>query len=114
MTDKELALLGAKLMNTKKAEDVMLIDIQGKATFADYFILATGSSDRQINALTDDIEDLYAEHGLILKSAEGKQGSGWILLDFGDIIVNLFTREMREKYAIEKVWADCPTIEVED
>ena len=114
MTNREYALLAAKTLSDKKAEDITVIDIQGKATFADYFVICSGSSERQVNSLTDEVEDRLAEAGLYVKSIEGKQGSGWILIDFGDIIVNLFTREMREKYSIEKVWGDCQFIEVED
>lgn len=114
MTNREYALLAAKTLSDKKAEDIAVIDIQGKATFADYFVICSGSSERQVNSLTDEVEDRLAEAGLYVKSIEGKQGSGWILMDFGDIIVNLFTREMREKYSIEKVWGDCQFIEVED
>ena len=114
MTNREYALLAAKTLSDKKAEDITVIDIQGKATFADYFVICSGSSERQVNSLTDEVEDRLAEAGLYVKSIEGKQGSGWILMDFGDIIVNLVTREMREKYSIEKVWGDCQFIEVED
>ena len=114
MTNREYALLAAKTLSDKKAEDITVIDIQGKATFADYFVICSGSSERQVNSLTDEVEDRLAEAGLYVKSIEGKQGSGWILMDFGDIIVNLGTREMREKYSIEKVWGDCQFIEVED
>ena len=114
MTNREYALLAAKTLSDKKAEDITVIDIQGKATFADYFVICSGSSERQVNSLTDEVEDRLAEAGLYVKSIEGKQGSGWILMDFGDLIVNLFTREMREKYSIEKVWGDCQFIEVED
>ena len=114
MTNREYALLAAKTLSDKKAEDITVIDIQGKATFADYFVICSGSSERQVNSLTDEVEDRLAEAGLYVKSIEGKQGSGWILMDFGDIIVNLFTREMREKYSIEKVGGDCQFIEVED
>ena len=114
MTNREYALLAAKTLSDKKAEDITVIDIQGKATFADYFVICSGSSERQVNSLTDEVEDRLAEAGLYVKSIEGKQGSGWILMDFGDIIVNLFTREMREKYSIEKVLGDCQFIEVED
>ena len=103
MTNREYALLAAKTLSDKKAEDITVIDIQGKATFADYFVICSGSSERQVNSLTDEVEDRLAEAGLYVKSIEGKQGSGWILMDFGDIIVNLFPREMREKYSIEKV-----------
>ena len=85
-----------------------------KAAFADYFVICSGNSERQITTLADEMEDRLAEEGLPVKSIEGRHGSGWILMDFGDIIVNLFTREMRERYSIEKVWGDCQFIEVEE
>lgn len=114
MTNKEYALLAGKTLLSKKAQDILIIDIQGKASFADYFVLCTGSSERQVNSLVDDVEDAFAKEGLLTKSVEGRQNSGWILMDFGDIIVNIFTKEMREKYNIEKIWADCEFINVED
>ncbi len=114
MTNKEYAMLAAKTLADKKGQDIVVIDIQGKAAFADYFVICSGTSERQINSLTDDVEDAFAKEGLLVKSIEGKQNSGWILMDFGDIIINLFTKEMREKYSIEKVWGDCDFIEVEE
>ena len=114
MTNKEYAILAAKTLADKKGQDIVVIDIQGKAAFADYFVICSGTSERQINSLTDDVENAFAKEGLLVKSIEGKQNSGWILMDFGDIIINLFTKEMREKYSIEKVWGDCDFIEVED
>lgn len=114
MTNKEYALLAGKTLEGKKAQDIVIIDIQGKATFADYFVIASGGSERQVNALVDDVEDAFAKEGLLAKSIEGKQNSGWVLMDFGDIIVNVFTKEQREKYNIEKVWGDCNFIEVEE
>lgn len=114
MTNKEYAILAAKKLTEKKAADTVIIDISGKASFADYFVIATGNSERQVNALIDDVEDSLSEAGLIAKSIEGKNGSGWILMDFGDIIVNLFTPDLREHYSIEKVWGDCPYIEFEE
>ena len=113
MTNKEYAILAAKKLSDKKAIDVTIIDITDKASFADYFVICSGSSERQVNALCDDIDDLMNENELFAKSIEGKNGSGWILMDFGDIIVNVFTNEMRDRYNIEKVWGDCPTIEFE-
>lgn len=114
MTNKEYAILAAKTLADKKGQDIVVIDIQGKAAFADYFVICSGTSERQINSLTDDVENAFAKEGLLVKSIEGKQNSGWILMDFGDIIINLFTKEMREKYSIEKVWGDCDFIEVEE
>ena len=114
MTNRDYALLAAKTLSDKKAQDIIIIDIQEKAAFADYFVICSGTSERQINALIDDVEDAFAKEGLLVKSIEGKNGSGWVLMDFGDVIVNLFTKEMRDKYSIEKVWGDCQFIEVEE
>ena len=114
MTNKEYALLAGKVLAEKKAQDIIIIDIQEKASFADYFVICSGNSGRQVQSLTDDVEDAFAKQNLFVKSVEGRHGSGWILMDFGDIIVNVFTREMRERYNIEKVWGDCQFIEVED
>ncbi len=114
MNNKEYALLAAKTLSDKKAADIAAIDIAEKASFADYLVIATGNSDRQVNSLIDDVEDAFAKNDLFVKSVEGRQGSGWVLMDFGDIIVNIFTKEMREKYGIEKVWGDCTFLDIEE
>lgn len=113
MDNKNFALLAAKTLSDKKAEDIIVIDIMGKSSFADYMVIATGNSDRQVKALVDDVEDRLAEEGLLTKNVEGKQ-SGWVLMDFGDVIVNVFTKEMRQKYNIEKVWGDCTFLDIEE
>ena len=104
MTNKDYAVLAGKTLSAKKAQDIVIIDIQEKASFADYFVICSGTSERQIHTLVEEVEEAFAKEGLLVKSVEGKQSSGWILMDFGDIIVNLFTKEMREKYSIEKIW----------
>lgn len=114
MNNKEYALLAAKTLSDKKAVDIAAIDIAEKASFADYLVVATGNSDRQVHSLIDDVEDAFAKNGLFVKNVEGKHGSGWVLMDFGDIIVNIFTKEMREKYGIEKVWGDCTFLDIEE
>ena len=114
LTNKDYAVLAGKTLSAKKAQDIVIIDIQEKASFADYFVICSGTSERQIHTLVEEVEEAFAKEGLLVKSVEGKQSSGWILMDFGDIIVNLFTKEMREKYSIEKIWGDCEFIEVED
>ena len=108
MENIEYVNIITKVLSEKLATDIKTIDIREKASFADYFVLATGSSERQINNFVDYIEDELAKNNLLTKSVEGKSGTGWILIDFGDIVVNLFTPEMREKYNLEKVWGDCP------
>lgn len=113
MNSKEIALLGTKVLDKKKAQNIVCIDISVKSSFADYFVLASGNTERQIKALSDDVEDEFAKEGIMVKSIEGQANSGWILMDFGDIIVNVLTTEMRERYNIEKVWGDCEFLELD-
>ena len=114
MTNREYALLAGKVIADKKGHDIVIIDISEKASFADYFVIGSGSSERQIQTLSDEVEDRFAAAGLSVRAVEGKHGSGWILMDFGDIIVNIFTDETRERYNIEKIWGDCKFVEVEE
>lgn len=114
MSSKDIAMKLAELLNSKKAEDIVVIDIAEKSSFADFLVVASGTSDRHIESLIDDVEDLAAQDGVPTKGIEGKNGTGWILLDLGDVIVNIFSREMRSKYYIEKVWADCEMTHVEE
>ncbi len=115
MNNMDYALLAAKAMVDKKAYDVMILDIAEKSSFADYFVLATAGSQRQLGALSDEVEEKMEVNQLFAKRIEGKRtDSGWVLMDFGDVIVNIFTEEMRSKYNLEKVWADCKVIEVEE
>ena len=103
----------AKVLSDKKGMDVAVIDISPKASFADFFVLASGGSDRQVAALVESVEDLMEPQGVLPKSVEGRKTSGWILMDYGDVVVNVMTPEMREKYNIERIWGDCELTEVE-
>ena len=110
MNSKDYALLATETLDSKKAEDIIIFDIAEKSSIADYLILATGLNERSVGALIDEVEDRLAQEGLLVKSIEGKKESGWILMDYGDIIVNVLTAEKRDRYNIEKVWADCNTL----
>ena len=110
MNSKDYALLAAETLDSKKAEDIIIFDIAEKSSIADYLILATGLNERSVGALIDEVEDRLAQEGLLVKSIEGKKESGWILMDYGDIIVNVLTAEKRDRYNIEKVWTDCNTL----
>lgn len=113
MDNKELAMTMANLLSQRKAKDIVVIDIAEKSAFADYFINATASSIRQLGALADDVKDKFAEHEIVPKNNEGRPESGWILVDGGDVIVNIFTQDTRDKYTLDKVWGDCEKIVVE-
>lgn len=110
MESKEVAQIIANTLSDKKARDIVMIDIAEKSSFADYFVNATGGSDRQLGALADEVEDKLAELGITPKSKDGRPDTGWILVDGGDVIVNIFTAETRDKYTLEKIWSDCESI----
>ena len=92
---KKMALDIAKLLDEKKAMDVAVIDISPKASFADYFVMASAGSERQLDALVDNVEDALEPQKIFPKSVEGKRSSGWILMDYGDVVINVMTVEMR-------------------
>ncbi len=114
MESRDMAMFSAKALDEKKARDIAIINIGSKAAFADYMVLASGGSERQIGTLCDELEERFEKEGVFVKNIEGKKNSGWVLMDYGDIIVNLLTVDMREKYNIEKVWADCEFLDLED
>ena len=110
---KELALTIARLLKEKKAIDVTVIDISPKASFADYFVMSSAGSERQMSAPGDYIEDMLEPQGVFPKSVEGKRSSGWILMDYGDVVINVMTVATREKYNIERIWGDCDNLEID-
>ena len=112
MNSKDVAMLSAEILDAKKAYDIAVIDIGTKSSFADYFVLASGNTERQLGSLRDEVENRFEKEGFTVKSIEGKQTSGWILMDYGDVIINILTTEMRERYNIEKVWGDCEIVKV--
>ncbi len=112
MDSKKMALKTAELLREKKAADVEVIDISPKASFADFFVMASGGSDRQMSSLVDNVEEMLEKEEVFPKNIEGKRSSGWILMDYGDVVVNIMTIEMREKYDLEKIWGDCESIEI--
>jgi ribosome-associated protein len=95
----------------KHGRDVVIIDISRQSSFADYFVNATAGNVRILNALQDEIEKQLSADGLLPRNVEGKPSSGWVLMDYGDIIVNLFAEEQRNTYQIEKIWSDGTFIE---
>lgn len=114
MEIKDKAMLIAETLSNRKSKNVEIIDITDKSSFADFFVIGTGGSERQVASLADDVKEVMYSENIEVKNVEGKHGTGWILLDYGDVIVNIFTEEMREKYSLEKIWADCGIIKLED
>lgn len=94
----------------KKAVDIVLLDIRELSVIADYFVICTGSNPRQIQAIASAIEDKMSELHIHTRGREGSSDSGWLLLDFGDIIVHIFGPMEREFYRLERLWSEAPTV----
>lgn len=100
----EYARLAVDIASDGLASDVVMLDIGGVSDFADYFVIMTGSSRRQLRALAENIEHSLEQSGAVRHHREGSHESGWMLLDFGDVIVHLFGPEERDFYGIEQLW----------
>ncbi len=95
----------------KKAADINILDISEMTTIAEYFVIASGGSRLQIEALCDSVEEEMYKRNEPLKNREGRADGGWILLDYDDVIVHLFTEEMREFYDLDHTWRDAIKVE---
>jgi ribosome-associated protein len=101
-------------LSEKQAEDILLLDIRHVASFADYFVIASAGSDRQMQAALDAVEEALEEDNPKLLGREGDPGSGWVLLDYGDVILHLFAPEERAYYDLESLWhAATPVVRIQ-
>lgn len=103
---KEMAKIAFHALDEKKGEDIRIIDISQVSTIADYFIIANGNSNSQVNALVDNIEEQMGKAGFDCNQREGYNTGAWVLLDFGDVIIHVFDKENRSFYNLERIWSD--------
>ena len=103
---KEMAKIAYHALDEKKGEDIRIIDIAGISVLADYFIIANGSSESQVQAMVDNVEEEMHKAGYSLKQREGYGSGNWVLMDFGDVIVHVFDKENRLFYDLERIWRD--------
>ena len=109
-----MARIAYHALSDKKGEDIKVIDITSISVLADYFIIANGNSDSQVNALVDNVEEELHKAGYSLRQREGQASGSWVLLDFGDIIVHVFDKENRLFYDLERIWKDGKDITPEE
>lgn len=112
MEQKSLSLQVYKALDDRKGHNIKVLDVQGLTTIADYFVIATGTSTRHASALAESVEDELSKLGLEPNHKEGYQTGEWILLDYSDVIVHVFTEHTREFYKLEKMWKDAQIVEV--
>ncbi|MBR6350541.1 MAG: ribosome silencing factor [Lachnospiraceae bacterium] len=111
MTSKEIAKKAYDYLDEKKAVDIRIIDISKISIIADYFIIAGGTNVRQVKALADNVEEKLAKEEVVPKHIEGYSNAGWILMDYGDVIIHIFNQEDRLFYDLERIWTDGQVIE---
>ncbi len=105
--------LGARAALEKKAEGVVVLDLRGISGVADFFLVATAQSTTQIKTLVEAIEQALKTQGVRLLHSEGVPESGWLLLDYGEVIIHIFLEETRMFYALDRLWGDAPLLSVE-
>ncbi|KAB1439572.1 ribosome silencing factor [Candidatus Galacturonibacter soehngenii] len=103
---KEMTKIAFQALEDKKAEDIRIIDISGVSVLADYFIIANGTNENQVKALVDNVQEELYKAGYEAKQVEGYRSASWILLDYGDIIIHVFSKEDRLFYDLERIWRD--------
>ena len=106
MTSQEMAMLAAKSLDHKKAQDIRVIGIRDISVLADYFVIASGTSSTHVHALADEVEYQLSEAGEKPMHTEGYASNNWILLDYGSVVVHVFQDKMREFYDLERLWKD--------
>ena len=105
-TPREMALLAARALSDKKGREIQVLEIGELTTLADYFVICTGTSNTQINALGDEVEKELTLAGEEPLHREGYRGGTWVLMDFGSLVVHVFTAEARKFYDLERLWQD--------
>ncbi len=113
MTDAERLAKAEAVVDAaldRKAQDVVALDVRGQSSFADTFVLATGTSDRHTRSIADAILDAMAARGETRLGVEGHDEGRWVLIDFGDVIVHVFQEEVRKHYDLERLWSDAPVL----
>lgn len=109
MTPEQMAVAVAAYASDRKALEIVQLDLRGIIGYADYFVICTGRSDRQVKAIHDAIHaGMKSEHELLPRRVEGLPEARWVLLDYLDVVVHVFTPETRRHYRLEQLWGEAP------
>ena len=114
MNDIDKALLASEIIRERKAVDTVLFKVRDMTSIADYFLIAGGNSSRQVQAISRLLTRKMREQGYRAYGVEGEQEGQWILMDYGDLIIHLFYKPVRERYDLEGLWIEAPRIDLDD
>lgn len=112
MESKEIMLKAVAVLDGKKARNIKVLDISPLTTIADYFVVCSGGSTTQIKALSDALEEEFEKNGIHFMGKEGFNSANWILMDYGGVVIHIFSEEMREFYSIEHLWSDAAEVDI--
>ena len=112
MTSAAIVKEAVKLLDSKKAIDITVMEVGKLSTLGDYFIIASGSNVTQVKSLAEELEDKMSQMGLEPRRIEGESTAMWILMDYNDILIHIFYHETRDFYCLERLWADAPQLDV--
>ena len=108
----ETALLAAEAADGKKAYDLLILDLRGLTTIADYFVICSASNTTQVGAIADGIGHALAGAGIRPSHIEGGPEASWVLMDYGDVIAHIFDEQARSYYSLDRLWGDAPCVPV--
>ncbi len=114
MTSLEMTKEIAKILDNKKAIDIKAIKVRDISSLADYFVIAAGSSSTQVKALADEVEYKLKQIQVSPEHIEGHRSNSWILIDYGNVIVHVFSKEAREFYDLERLWQDGENLDLSE
>jgi len=111
---KKVLEIALRAADSKKAEDIVVLNVQRVSLLADYFVITQAANTRKIGAIVDEIVKKMAAADVDVLRVEGRENKRWVLIDLGDVIVHVFQTEEREFYSLEKLWEDAPLVELQD
>jgi ribosome-associated protein len=111
---KEVAVAAARAAAAKQGGDIAILDVHELIVITDFFVIASGSSDRQVRTIVDEVEKAVRERGVRPVRREGETENRWVLLDYVDVVVHVFADEEREYYDLERLWRDAPRVRWQD
>ena len=114
METKQLVSEIVKILDSKKASDIKVLNIDGISVLTDYFIIASGNSTTQVKAIADEIDYKLSQQNILPSHKEGVDGALWILLDYGNVVVHVFHHESRMFYSLERLWSDAKTCDIDE
>ena len=112
VSSEKFVEMAVRLLDSKKAEDIVVLDIRELTSLGDFFIIASGNNTTLVKTLAEELEEKLSSQGFKLRRVEGANSAAWILMDYIDVVIHLFYSETREFYCLERLWADAPRLDV--